>query len=60
MPSGNLDSETPPLPGLRAIQIRNLLNRKPATGHVYNDFTRSVEKVVSFGILPLISYKVEF
>jgi hypothetical protein len=46
--------------GIWALQIKNLLNQQPATGYVYNDFTRSVEKVVSIGILPLISYKVEF
>jgi outer membrane receptor protein involved in Fe transport len=46
--------------GIVALQVKNLLNQKPATGYIYNDFTRSVEKVVSIGILPLISYKVEF
>jgi hypothetical protein len=46
--------------GIWMLQIKNLLNLKPATGYVYNDFTRSVEKVVSLGILPLISYRVEF
>jgi len=46
--------------GIWALQIKNLLNQQPATGYVYDDFTRSVEKVVSIGILPLISYKVEF
>jgi hypothetical protein len=46
--------------GIWAVQIKNLLNQKPATGYIYNDFTRSAEKIVSLGILPLISYKVEF
>ena len=46
--------------GIWAVQVKNLLNQQPATGYIYNDFTRSVEKVVSIGILPLISYKVEF
>jgi len=46
--------------GIWAIQIKNLLNQRPATGYVYNDFNQSIENVVSFGILPLISYKVEF
>jgi len=46
--------------GIWAVQIRNLLNQQPATGYVYNDYTQSIEKIVSIGILPLISYKVEF
>jgi hypothetical protein len=46
--------------GVWAVQIRNLLNQKPATGYIYNDFTQSIEEIVSIGILPLISYKVEF
>lgn len=46
--------------GIWAIQIKNLLNQRPATGYVYNDFDQSIEKIVSFGIIPLISYKVEF
>ncbi len=46
--------------GIWALQVKNLLNQQPATGYVYNDFSQSVEKVVSIGILPLISYKIEF
>ena len=46
--------------GIWALQIKNLLNQKPATGYIYNDFNKSVEKIISIGILPLISYKVEF
>ncbi|MFZ4571889.1 MAG: TonB-dependent receptor [Bacteroidales bacterium] len=46
--------------GIWALQIKNLLNQKPATGYVYNDFTQAAEKVVSIGILPLVSYKIEF
>jgi hypothetical protein len=46
--------------GIWAIQIKNLLNQKPATGYIYNDFNQSAEKVISLGILPLISYRVEF
>ncbi len=46
--------------GIWAVQIKNLLNQKPATGYIYNDFSQTAEKIVSIGILPLISYKVEF
>jgi outer membrane receptor protein involved in Fe transport len=46
--------------GIWAVQIKNLLNQKPATGCVYDDYRQSVETVVSMGILPLISYNVEF
>ena len=46
--------------GIWAIQVKNLLNRKPDISYVYNDFNHSVEPVKSMGILPLISYKVEF
>ncbi len=43
-----------------AIQVRNLLNQTPDVGYLYNDFTRSIEPVKSLGIIPLLSYKVEF
>jgi hypothetical protein len=46
--------------GIWAIQVKNLLNQKPATGYIYNDFTQSVEAVTSMGIFPMISYKIEF
>jgi len=46
--------------GTWAIQMKNLLNQKPVTGYVYNDFTQSIEEVRSMGIIPFISYKVEF
>ncbi len=46
--------------GVWAIQVKNLLNQKPATGYVYNDFNQCIEEVKSMGILPLISYKIEF
>jgi len=46
--------------GTWAIQVKNLLNLKPVTGYVYNDFTQSIEEVCSMGIIPFISYKVEF
>jgi hypothetical protein len=46
--------------GIWALQVRNLLNQQPAVGYLYNDFTKSVEKETSLGIIPLVSYKVEF
>jgi hypothetical protein len=46
--------------GIWAIQVRNLLNQTPDVGYVYNDFTRTIEPVKSLGIIPLLSYKVEF
>lgn len=46
--------------GIWAIQLKNLLNLKQLTGYAYNDFTHSVEEVRSTGIIPFISYKVEF
>jgi len=46
--------------GIWALQIRNLLNQKPIVGYVYNDFNESVETQKSLGIVPLLSYKIEF
>jgi hypothetical protein len=46
--------------GIWALQIRNLLNQTPDVGYIYNDFTKSVEPEKSLGIIPLLSYKVEF
>ena len=46
--------------GVWAIQLKNLLNQKPVTGYIYNDFNQSVEEVRPMGIVPFISYKVEF
>jgi hypothetical protein len=46
--------------GVWAIQLKNLLNQQPATGYVYNDFNQSVEPVHGMGILPFVSYKIEF
>jgi len=46
--------------GTWALQIRNLLNQTPDVGYVYNDFSKSVEPVKSLGIIPLMSYKIEF
>ena len=46
--------------GTWAIQIKNLLNQRPVSGYVYNDFNQSVEPVRGMGILPFLSYKIEF
>ena len=46
--------------GIWALQIRNLLNQKPVTGYAYDDFNHSVETQKSLGIIPLLSYKIEF
>jgi len=46
--------------GILAIQIKNLLNNQPDVGYSYDDFNHSIEPQKSLGILPLISYKIEF
>jgi outer membrane receptor protein involved in Fe transport len=46
--------------GIWAIQVKNVLNQRPDIGYVYNDFNQSVEPVKGMGIIPFISYKVEF
>ena len=46
--------------GIWALQIRNLLNQHPDVGYVYDDFKHDIEPQSSLGIIPLISYKVEF
>ena len=46
--------------GIWAIQIKNLLNQAPVVGYVYNDFSQSIEPVKSMGLIPFISYKIEF
>ena len=46
--------------GIWALQIRNLLNQKPVTAFVYDDFNHTLETQRSLGIIPLLSYKVEF
>lgn len=46
--------------GVWAIQLKNLLNQKPVNGYVYNDFNQSIEPVKSMGIVPFVSYKIEF
>ena len=46
--------------GIWAIQVRNLLNQHPDVGYLYNDFNYTIEPQKSLGILPVMSYKVEF
>jgi len=46
--------------GIWALQIRNLLGQRPVTGYVYNPFNQAVEPEKAIGIIPLLSYKVEF
>jgi len=46
--------------GIWAIQMKNILNQKPAVGYMYDDFNQTIEPVRSMGIIPFISYKVEF
>ena len=46
--------------GIWAVQIKNLLDQKPQIGQVYNDFNKTIEPVRSMGLLPFLSYKVEF
>lgn len=46
--------------GIWAVQVKNILNQKTEIGQVYNDFNQSIEPVRSMGILPFISYKIEF
>ncbi|MGA3012515.1 MAG: TonB-dependent receptor [Bacteroidales bacterium] len=46
--------------GIWALQVRNLLNQHPNVGYIYDDFKHAIEPQSSLGIIPLISYKVEF
>lgn len=46
--------------GIWAIQLKNLLNRRPVNGYVYNDYNQTIEPVQSMGIVPFLSYKIEF
>jgi hypothetical protein len=46
--------------GIWAIQVKNLLNQHPDVGYIYNDFNQTIEAEKSLGILPILSYKVEF
>jgi hypothetical protein len=46
--------------GTFALQIKNLLNQKPDAGYVYNPYAKTIEKQINLGIVPMISYKIEF
>lgn len=46
--------------GTLALQIKNLLNQKPDAGYSYNPYLKVIEKEINLGIIPMISYKVEF
>ena len=46
--------------GSWSIQVKNLLDRKQPLGYTYNSFTKSVELQESIGMLPMLSYKIEF
>ncbi len=43
-----------------SIQIKNLLDRKQPLAYAYNSFTKAIEKQESIGMLPMLSYKIEF
>ena len=42
------------------LQIKNVLNQQPLLGYVYNPYSKQVEEQKGFGLLPFLSYKVEF
>lgn len=46
--------------GTFAVQIKNLLNQKPDAGYEYNPFLKTIESQINLGIVPMISYKLEF
>lgn len=46
--------------GTFALQIKNLLDQKPDAGYVYNPYAKIIEKQINLGIVPMISYKLEF
>jgi hypothetical protein len=46
--------------GIWALQMKNLLNQRPVNGYVYNDYNQTIEPVQSMGIVPFLSYKIEF
>ena len=46
--------------GTFALQIKNLLNQKPDMGYEYNPYFKTIEKEVILGIVPMLSYKLEF
>jgi outer membrane receptor protein involved in Fe transport len=46
--------------GILALQIKNLLNNQPDIGYSYDEYNQTIEPQKSLGIIPLISYKIEF
>jgi hypothetical protein len=42
------------------VQLKNLLNQKPDIGYAYNSYTKTIDAMKSMGIIPFISYKIEF
>jgi hypothetical protein len=46
--------------GTWALQIKNVLNHRPAIGYLYNAGTESIESILPMGMVPALSYKIEF
>lgn len=46
--------------GIWAIQIKNVLNHRPVIGYRYNGWSQQVEEILPMGMVPVISYKIEF
>lgn len=46
--------------GIWAIQIKNVLNHRPVVGYRYNGYDQQVEAILPMGMVPVISYKIEF
>ena len=46
--------------GIWALQIKNLLNSRPILGYSYNRFARDIDTLRPLGIIPFLSYKIEF
>lgn len=46
--------------GSWALQIKNVLNHRPAIGYRYNAATEMIESILPMGMVPALSYKIEF
>ena len=46
--------------GVWAIQVKNVLNHRPAVGYRYDTYSGTIEEILPMGMVPVISYKVEF
>ena len=46
--------------GTWAVQIKNMLNHRPAVGYRYDTYSRQIEEILPMGIVPSIGYKIEF